>query len=62
MTCPADRTRLSIESVNPEINMALAERTFDLPIPESAEVYHISDLRGTEDPSLSEDAEDQKTE
>jgi len=41
---PADKTRITIESVNPEINVELAEITFDLPIPKSAKIIQLSDL------------------
>ena len=42
---PDDGTRLSIDSVNPEINVELSETTFALPIPESAKIYQLSDLK-----------------
>lgn len=42
---PVDETRISIESVNPEINVELAEMTFDLPIPENAKIVQLSELR-----------------
>lgn len=47
---PADRTLISIESVNPEINVKLAETTFALPIPEGAKVYQLSDLKESQPP------------
>ena len=42
---PIDGTRISIESVNPEINVELAETAFNLPIPETAKVVQLSELR-----------------
>ena len=39
---PMDNTRISIESVEPEVNMELAEHIFDIPIPESATVIPLS--------------------
>ena len=52
---PADETRLSIESVNPEINVELSEMTFALPIPESAKVYQLSDLKENQDSNSDND-------
>jgi len=52
---PADETRLSIEAANPEINMELPEITFDLPIPEGAKVYQLSDLKESQTPSSDSD-------
>ena len=42
---PADGTRISIESVSPEINLELAEKTFDLPVPDSTKIIQLSDLK-----------------
>jgi len=42
---PMDGTRISIESVNPEINVELAEAAFSFPTPESAKVVQLSELR-----------------
>lgn len=42
---PMDGTRISIESVNPEINVELPETDFDFPIPETAKVVQLSELR-----------------
>jgi outer membrane lipoprotein-sorting protein len=52
---PADETRLSIEATNPEINVELAETTFDLPIPEGAKVYQLSDLKEPPTPGSDSD-------
>jgi len=52
---PADETRLSIESVNPEVNVKLAETTFNLPIPEGAKVYQLSDLKKSQTPGSDSD-------
>lgn len=40
---PFDNTRISIESVNPEVNIKLSRTTFELPIPEDAKVYQLSE-------------------
>ena len=40
---PSSATRISIECVNPEINVELAEATFNLPIPEGAKIVQFSD-------------------
>ncbi len=40
---PADGTHISIESINPEINVELAEVIFDLPVPDGAKIYQLSD-------------------
>ena len=42
---PADGTRISIESMDPEINLELAEMTFDLPVPDSTKIIQLSDLK-----------------
>ncbi len=42
---PSDGTQLSIESFDPEINVKMSEMTFNLPIPEGAKVYQLSDLK-----------------
>jgi hypothetical protein len=42
---PADGTHISIESINPEINVELAEVIFDLPVPEGVKIYQLSDLK-----------------
>ncbi len=47
---PVDNTRISIESVNPEINVELAEKTFDLPIPEGAKIVQLSELKSRQTP------------
>lgn len=40
---PIDNTRITIESVNPEINIKLSETTFELPISEDVKVYQLSE-------------------
>jgi len=42
---PPDRTTISIESVEPEINAELAENTFTFPTPSGAKVYEFSELK-----------------
>ena len=42
---PLDNTRISIESVNPEINIKLSKTTFELPIPENTKIYQLSEIR-----------------
>jgi len=42
---PMDGTRISIESVDPEINIELDQMTFDFPTPESAKIVQLSELR-----------------
>lgn len=42
---PGDETIISIESFKPEINVEFPERTFDLPTPDGAKVYKLSDLK-----------------
>jgi hypothetical protein len=39
---PADETYLTIESINPEINIELGETTFSFPIPRSAKIYQLT--------------------
>ena len=41
---PGDRTRLTIQSVNPEINVKLQNVVFDLPVPDDVRKYTLSDL------------------
>lgn len=45
---PMDGTRISIESINPEINVELAETTFNFPTPENAKVIQLSELRSSQ--------------
>lgn len=47
---PFDKTRISIESSNPEINVEMAEMTFNLPVPEGVAVYQLSDLKQHQNP------------
>lgn len=42
---PLDNTRISIESINPEINIKLSKTTFELPIPEDAKIYQLSEVK-----------------
>lgn len=42
---PMDSTTISLESVNPEINVKIDDTAFDLAIPENAKVYQIVDLK-----------------
>ncbi|MBD3182164.1 DUF4292 domain-containing protein [Candidatus Poribacteria bacterium] len=51
---PPDRTRITIESVDPEINVELAEIIFDLPIPDGVKIYNLSDLRESQEEDTSE--------
>ncbi len=48
---PAEGTHISIESINPEVNVELAEVIFDLPVPDGAKIYQLSDYEksGEED-------------
>ena len=55
---PADGTRISIESTKPEINVKLAEMTFNLPIPEGAKVYQLSDLKKSQTPGSNAGSDD----
>jgi len=48
---PDDLTKITIESVDPEINIKLADDIFELSIPKDAKVYKISDLKNKELPS-----------
>ena len=52
---PADETHISIESVNPEINVELAEMIFSLPIPEGAKIYQLSDPKDQQVPESNSD-------
>ncbi len=49
---PYDNTRISIESVEPEINIKLAKTTFELPIPEDARIYHLSEIKKSDETNL----------
>ncbi len=51
---PIDQTRISIESVSPEINVELAEMTFNLPIPEGTRIVQLSELRSRQTPDSGE--------
>jgi outer membrane lipoprotein-sorting protein len=53
---PADDTLISVESVDPKINVEIPENTFTFSAPESAKVYQISDLKKNQSNDL--DAED----
>jgi len=52
---PADETRISIESVNPEINVEMSEMDFSIPIPEEAKVFQLSDLKKADIPESDAD-------
>lgn len=42
---PRDNTRISIESVNPEINIKLSKTTFELAIPDDTKIYQLSEIK-----------------
>lgn len=46
---PLDNTKISIESIDPEINIKLSKTTFELPIPEDAKVYQLSEIKRNEE-------------
>jgi outer membrane lipoprotein-sorting protein len=46
-----DLTKITIESIDPEVNVKLADDIFDLSIPEDAKIYKLSDLKMKEPPS-----------
>ncbi len=48
---PDDLSKISIESVDPEVNVKLADDTFELSIPKDAKVYKLSDMKKMELPS-----------
>ena len=48
---PDDLTRISIESVDPEVNVKLADDIFELSIPEGTKVYKLSDIKKKEQPT-----------
>ena len=49
-----DLTKITIESVDPEVNVKLADDIFELSIPENAKIYKMSDLKKKEIPSESD--------
>lgn len=55
---PVDGTHISIESINPEINLELAEVIFDLPVPEGAKIHQLSDLKESQTTSSEADPAD----
>jgi outer membrane lipoprotein-sorting protein len=40
-----DLTKITIESIDPEVNVKLADDIFELSIPEDAKIYKLSDLK-----------------
>ena len=48
---PDDLTRITIESVDPEVNVKLADDIFEFSIPKGTEVYKLSDLKKKDESS-----------
>jgi len=48
---PDDLTRITIESVDPEVNVKLADDIFEFSVPKGTNVYKLSDLKKKDDPS-----------